>query len=54
MRRPVGAKTDYVMLAHRERNASRAAYNRARYLEERTEMLQAWADLVDPSGDPNA
>ncbi|MBI4996777.1 MAG: tyrosine-type recombinase/integrase [Rhodocyclales bacterium] len=34
-------------LAHVERNASRAAYNHARYLEERRELMQAWADLLD-------
>ncbi len=34
-------------LSHIERNASRASYNRAEYLEERREMLQQWADMVD-------
>ncbi|HPY40162.1 MAG TPA: tyrosine-type recombinase/integrase [Thiolinea sp.] len=34
-------------LAHKESNQIRAAYNRAEYLEERCEMLQAWADYLD-------
>lgn len=36
-----------LQLAHRERNASRAAYNRAIRLKERAEMMQAWADELD-------
>lgn len=34
-------------LAHKERNAVRAAYHRAEYLEERTRMMQWWGDFVD-------
>jgi integrase len=34
-------------LAHQERNKSRAAYNRAEYLEERRAMMQHWADFID-------
>jgi len=34
-------------LAHAERNKSRAAYNRADYLEERRNMMQAWADYLN-------
>jgi integrase len=34
-------------LAHQERNKVRGAYNHAEYIEERTEMMQAWADYVD-------
>lgn len=34
-------------LHHKERNNSRAAYNRAEYLDERTKMMQWWADKVD-------
>jgi integrase len=34
-------------LAHRERNAVRAAYHRAAYIEERTRLMQWWADYVD-------
>ena len=34
-------------LAHGERNAIRAAYNHAEYMEERRAMMQAWADFLD-------
>jgi hypothetical protein len=34
-------------LAHEEKNAIRAAYNRAEYLPERTQMMQQWADYLD-------
>ena len=34
-------------LAHVERNAVRAAYNRASYMQERHDMMQAWADYLD-------
>jgi integrase len=34
-------------LAHNERNAVRAAYNRAEYLPERKAMMQQWADYID-------
>ncbi|HQD57905.1 MAG TPA: tyrosine-type recombinase/integrase [Candidatus Competibacteraceae bacterium] len=34
-------------LAHAERNAVRAAYNRALYLPERKKMMQSWADYLD-------
>lgn len=34
-------------LAHAERNKVRAAYNRAQYLDERTRMMQAWANYLD-------
>lgn len=34
-------------LAHKDKNRIRGAYNRAEYLEERREMLQAWADYLD-------
>lgn len=34
-------------LAHAERNKVRAAYNRAEYLTERRQMMQAWADFLD-------
>lgn len=33
-------------LAHKEANKIRAAYNRARYLTERTKMMQHWADFL--------
>ena len=34
-------------LAHAERNKVRAAYNRAQYLPERRQMMQAWSDDLD-------
>ncbi len=34
-------------LAHKEANKIRAAYNRAKYLTERTKMMQHWADFLD-------
>jgi len=34
-------------LAHTEKNAVRAAYNRGEYIDERTRMMQAWADYLD-------
>jgi integrase len=34
-------------LAHQERNKIRAAYNKATYLEDRANMMQAWADHVE-------
>jgi hypothetical protein len=34
-------------LAHQERNAVRAAYNRAEYLAERRAMMTYWANCVD-------
>jgi integrase len=34
-------------LAHQERNKTRASYNHAEYLGERTSMMQAWADFLD-------
>ena len=36
-------------LAHKEQNAVRAAYHRSEYLEERTRMMQWWADFLDGS-----
>lgn len=34
-------------LSHSEPNTVRAAYNRAKYMEERRQMLQCWADYLD-------
>jgi integrase len=34
-------------LAHQDRNAIRRAYNRATYWDQRTELMQTWADMVD-------
>lgn len=36
-----------LQLAHKERNKSRASYNKAQRLEERKKMMQAWADHLD-------
>ncbi|MBS0416940.1 MAG: tyrosine-type recombinase/integrase [Proteobacteria bacterium] len=36
-----------LQLAHEERNKIRAAYNRAKRLAERRNMMQSWADYVD-------
>jgi integrase len=36
-----------LQLAHAERNAVRAAYNKAQRLPERRKMMQAWADHLD-------
>jgi hypothetical protein len=36
-----------VQLAHGDKNAVRAAYNRADYMEYRTAMMQFWADTLD-------
>ena len=35
------------VLAHQDRNAIRRAYNRASYWEQRIELMQKWADLLD-------
>ena len=34
-------------LAHQERNGVRASYNHATYLNERRQMMQEWADMLD-------
>jgi len=51
-----GFKADIIekQLAHEEPNAIRAAYNRAEYLPERTQMMQQWADYLDAlrTGEP--
>lgn len=36
-----------LQLAHVERSSTRAAYNHAQYLEERREMMQAWAQRIE-------
>lgn len=45
----LGWNTDLIelQLAHKERNKSRAAYNKALRLDERRKMMQAWADHLD-------
>jgi len=34
-------------LSHTEKNKVRASYNHAKYLKERTQMMQDWANLID-------
>lgn len=36
-----------LQLAHAERNAVRAAYNKAQRLPERRKMMQSWSDYLD-------
>lgn len=45
----MGFRADVIerQLAHVEGNKIRAAYNRAEYLTERRQMMQAWADYLD-------
>lgn len=45
----LGWKSELVekQLAHKDPNEVRASYNHAKYLDERTEMMQAWADYLD-------
>ncbi len=47
-----GYRSDVIerQLAHIERNAVRAAYNRAEYLPERQKMMQDWADMLSSLG----
>ena len=49
----MGYRPDVIerQLAHAEKNAVRAAYHRSQYLEERTTMMQAWADFLDAQRD---
>ena len=44
-----GYRSDAIeaQLAHKDKNAIRAAYNHADYMEERRTMLQDWADYLD-------
>jgi integrase len=45
----MGFRPDVIerQLAHQEKNAVRAAYNRAEYLSERRAMMSRWADHLD-------
>jgi hypothetical protein len=36
-----------LQLAHTKRNKVAAAYNHAKYLKQRSEMMQCWADYLD-------
>lgn len=40
-------------LSHEDRNDVRAAYNRAKYMDERRRMMQWWADKVDSLENPS-
>ena len=48
----MGCRSDLIekQLAHTERNMVRASYNQAQYLDERRDMMQGWADLIDQLG----
>jgi integrase len=45
----LGFRADVIeaQLAHKEPDAVRLAYNRAEYLKERRNMMQAYADFLD-------
>ena len=45
----IGYRADVIerQLAHAERNKVRASYNQFEYLEERRQMMQAWADEIE-------
>jgi len=51
-----GYNSDFIerQLAHKEGNAIKAAYNHARHLTERTEMMQQYADYLDGLRDDKA
>jgi integrase len=51
----MGFRPDVIerQLAHEEKNAVRAAYNRAEYLAERRAMMNQWADYIDAVGGRN-
>ncbi|MGF6147146.1 Prophage CP4-57 integrase [Kingella potus] len=45
----MGFNRDWIerQLAHKDPNQTRAAYNKAQYLPQRAQMVQAWADYLD-------
>lgn len=45
----MGYRPDVIerQLAHKERNAVRASYNQAQYLDERRQMMQSWANHLE-------
>src|SRR4029077_16122977 len=51
----MGFRPDVIerQLAHEEKNAVRAAYNRAEYLNERRAMMNQWAEYIDAVGGRN-
>ena len=50
-----GFNGDWVerQLAHKDPNQTRKTYNKAEYLEQRTAMMQAYADYLDSLKDGN-
>ena len=40
-------------LAHADQNKTRASYNHAKYMDQRSNMMQQWADIVDSWKDIN-
>ncbi len=40
-------------LDHRERNKVRAAYNKAKYIEQRTDLMQIWGDYIEKANPAN-
>jgi integrase len=51
----MGFRPDVIerQLAHQEKNAVRAAYNRAEYFAERRAMMKHWADYLDVAATGN-
>ena len=45
----LGFNSDWIekCLAHEDGRSSRGVYNKAEYREQRTAMLQDWADMID-------
>ena len=45
----MGYRPDVIerQLAHKPRDSVRSAYNQAEYLDDRRQMMQQWADVVD-------
>lgn len=45
----IGFGGDFIekQLSHKGNDKIRATYNKATYLEQRTEMMQKWADYLD-------
>jgi hypothetical protein len=51
----MGFRPDVIerQLPHEEKNAVRAAYNRAEYMRQRRTMMTQWADYIDAVGGQN-
>lgn len=52
----MGYRADLIekQLAHKQRNQSRAAYDQAQFLQERTAMMQDYADVIDAQAEKHA